>query len=79
MAKDALTVLSGGSKLAPADLSSFAATRVTRPRGGNGCEAVKLYRRHQPDVVIMDLRVPVLGGVDAISMIIAEYLKGTFP
>jgi DNA-binding NarL/FixJ family response regulator len=41
--------------------------------GGNGLEAVELYRRHRPDVVIMDLRMPMLGGVEAISIIVSEY------
>ncbi len=41
--------------------------------GGNGLEAVELYRRHEPDVVIMDLRMPALGGVEAISIIISEF------
>jgi len=41
--------------------------------GGNGFEAVELYRRHLPDVVIMDLRMPALGGVEAISIIRSEF------
>ena len=40
--------------------------------GGNGLEAVEQYRRHRPDVIIMDLRMPALGGVDAISIIVSE-------
>jgi DNA-binding NarL/FixJ family response regulator len=30
----------------------------------NGREAAELYRAEQPDVVLMDLRMPVLGGVE---------------
>ncbi len=41
--------------------------------GGNGFEAVELYRKHLPDVVIMDLRMPALGGVEAISIIKSEF------
>jgi DNA-binding NarL/FixJ family response regulator len=41
--------------------------------GGNGLEAVELYRRHRPDIVIMDLRMPTLGGVEAISIIVSEF------
>jgi DNA-binding NarL/FixJ family response regulator len=41
--------------------------------GSNGLEAVELYRRHEPDVVIMDLRMPALGGVEAISIITTEF------
>jgi DNA-binding NarL/FixJ family response regulator len=36
---------------------------------GNGSEAVELFRRHNPDVTLMDLQMPVLSGVDAIREI----------
>jgi DNA-binding NarL/FixJ family response regulator len=39
---------------------------------GNGQEAVVLFRAEQPDVTLMDLRMPILGGVDAIRAIRAE-------
>jgi DNA-binding NarL/FixJ family response regulator len=39
----------------------------------NGEEAVLLYRQHQPDVALMDLRMPVLNGVDAIRTITGEF------
>jgi DNA-binding NarL/FixJ family response regulator len=39
----------------------------------NGERAVTLYREHQPDVVLMDLRMPVVGGVEAIQAITAEF------
>lgn len=35
----------------------------------NGLEAVEAHDRLQPDVTIMDLRMPVLGGIEAIAMI----------
>ena len=31
----------------------------------NGQQAVELYRKHQPDVTLLDLRMPVMGGVEA--------------
>jgi DNA-binding NarL/FixJ family response regulator len=40
---------------------------------GNGHEAVAKYREHQPDVVVMDLRMPSLGGVEAIVQIRKEF------
>jgi two-component system NarL family response regulator len=40
---------------------------------GNGKEAVELYRQHQPDVALMDLKMPEMGGVDAIRAIRAEF------
>lgn len=33
--------------------------------GRNGAEAVQLYERLSPDLVLMDLSMPVMGGVDA--------------
>jgi DNA-binding NarL/FixJ family response regulator len=39
----------------------------------NGAQAVRLYRDHRPDVVLMDLRMPVVDGVQAIHSIIAEF------
>ena len=39
----------------------------------NGREAVELYRKHRPDVVLMDLRMPVLGGADAIAALRREF------
>ncbi len=39
----------------------------------NGREAVELYRRHRPDVVLMDLRMPVMGGADAIAALRREF------
>jgi DNA-binding NarL/FixJ family response regulator len=39
----------------------------------NGERAVALYRERRPDVVLMDLRMPVMGGVDAIRTITGEF------
>ena len=41
--------------------------------GTNGREAVALYREHRPDVVLMDLRMPGMGGVEAIAAIRREF------
>ena len=38
----------------------------------DGAEAVEAYRRHKPDVTLMDLRLPKLGGADAIAQIRQE-------
>jgi DNA-binding NarL/FixJ family response regulator len=42
-------------------------------QGTNGREAVALYREHKPDVVLMDLRMPEMGGVEAIAVIRREW------
>jgi DNA-binding NarL/FixJ family response regulator len=36
---------------------------------GDGAESVELYQRHQPDIVLMDLRLPGMSGVEAILAI----------
>lgn len=38
-----------------------------------GKQALELYRQHQPDVTLMDLRLPVMSGVDAVTAIRKEY------
>jgi DNA-binding NarL/FixJ family response regulator len=40
---------------------------------GNGRQAVELFRVHRPDVMLMDLGMPVMGGAEAIGHIIAEF------
>ncbi len=35
----------------------------------NGVEAIELFRQEQPDVTLMDLRMPQMGGVEAITAI----------
>jgi two-component system, NarL family, response regulator len=38
-----------------------------------GTEAVALFRQHQPDVTLMDLRMPEMNGVEAIVAILQEF------
>jgi DNA-binding NarL/FixJ family response regulator len=39
----------------------------------NGREAVEQFRRHHPDVTLMDLQMPEMSGIDAISAIRGEF------
>ncbi|MBW4442007.1 MAG: response regulator transcription factor [Plectolyngbya sp. WJT66-NPBG17] len=39
----------------------------------DGQQAIDLYREHQPDVTLMDLRMPGMGGVETIAAICAEF------
>jgi DNA-binding NarL/FixJ family response regulator len=39
----------------------------------NGREAVEGYRQHRPDVTLMDLSMPVMSGLEAISAILTEF------
>ena len=38
-----------------------------------GREGVEQYRQHQPDIMLIDLKMPEMGGVDAIRTIRAEF------
>jgi two-component system, NarL family, response regulator len=40
---------------------------------GDGYQALEVYRQKEPDVVLMDLRLPGLGGVEAIIAIRKEF------
>lgn len=49
-------------------LTDFAGINVTG-QAANGQEAVSQYRLLQPDITLMDLQMPLMGGVDAILAI----------
>lgn len=40
---------------------------------GNGKEALELFRRHKPEVTILDVNMPVMGGVEALKAIKSEF------
>jgi DNA-binding NarL/FixJ family response regulator len=42
-------------------------------QAATGTEGIQQYREHQPDVVLMDLRLPDLSGIDAMIAIRAEF------
>src|SRR5579872_3386986 len=41
----------------------------------NGQQAVELYRKHQPDITLLDLRMPIVSGVEAAQQIREEFPK----
>lgn len=43
-----------------------------RGEATNGIEAVELWHARRPDVVVMDLRMPVMSGLEAAGQILAE-------
>ena len=47
---------------------------VVVAEAANGQEAVALFREHRPEIALMDLRMPVMGGVEATIAI-----RGDFP
>ena len=42
-------------------------------QAANGREAVEAFRKHRPDVTLMDLQMPEMNGLDAIGAIRAEF------
>jgi DNA-binding NarL/FixJ family response regulator len=42
-------------------------------QASNGREAIERFREHQPDVTLMDLRLPDMSGIDAMIAIRAEF------
>ena len=46
---------------------------VVVAEGTNGQQAIDLYRLHRPDVALIDLRMPQVGGVEAIVAIRKEF------
>jgi len=42
-------------------------------QAGDGVRAVELYRAHRPDVTMMDLRMPQMGGSEATAAILGEF------
>lgn len=41
--------------------------------GINGQQAIDLYNQHKPDITLIDLRMPVVGGVEAIATIRSNF------
>lgn len=44
---------------------------------GDGQQAVDLAREHQPDVCILDVKMPVMDGIEAVDIITAESIAPT--
>jgi DNA-binding NarL/FixJ family response regulator len=42
-------------------------------QASTGREAIQLFREHRPDVTLMDLRMPDISGIDALSAILGEF------
>jgi len=47
-------------------------------QAGTGEESLQLFRRHQPDITLMDLRMPDMSGVEAIRAIRKEFPASRF-
>lgn len=43
--------------------------------GNNGKEGIELYRRLKPDVLLMDIRMEIMSGLEAGEQILSEFLE----
>ena len=63
----------------PVFRSGLAALLGTQPdmsivaEASNGREAIDQFRRHRPDIVLMDLQMPEMNGLDAMMAIRSEF------
>jgi CheY-like chemotaxis protein len=48
-------------------------------RAANGREAVDLARRHRPDLILMDMMMPLMSGYEAIAALKAEAVTRDIP
>lgn len=46
---------------------------IVEVEASNGEQAVSAYRQHQPDIVLMDLKLPGMNGVEATKVICGEF------
>jgi two-component system NarL family response regulator len=53
---------------------SMQADMTVVAEAANGQQAVELFRKHRPDVALLDMRMPVMSGVEA-----AREIRGEFP
>jgi two-component system, NarL family, response regulator len=44
----------------------------------DGEQAIELYRTYRPDIVLMDLRMPLIDGIEAMKAIRKEFSEGRF-
>lgn len=47
-------------------------------QAGSGEEAIELFEKHQPDITLMDLRLPGISGVEAVRTITARHHDAKF-
>jgi DNA-binding NarL/FixJ family response regulator len=67
IADDHTTFLAGLSSIIDMERDMIVIAQAT-----DGCQAVDLWRKHRPSVALLDLRMPMLDGVDVINEIRRE-------
>ena len=59
-----------------ANIISHEADLVVVAEAANGVEAIEAFERYRPDVTLLDLRMPVMEGVEAVRQIRASRSAG---
>ena len=57
-----------------AGLVSLQADLLLVAEASTGREAIQLFRAHRPDITLMDIQMPEMSGLDAISAILSEFV-----
>jgi DNA-binding NarL/FixJ family response regulator len=77
MSSDAIRILSVDDhaliREGIASLLSVQADMKLIAEASNGREAIQQFRQHRPDITLMDLQMPEMGGLDAIGAIRGEF------
>ena len=48
---------------------------IVEAEASNGSQAIEVFRKHQPDIVLMDLKLPGASGIEATAAICKEFPK----
>lgn len=56
-----------------ANIINYDPEMIVVAQAEDGQQAIDCYREHQPDVTLMDLRMPKMGGVEAITAICTQF------
>lgn len=43
--------------------------------GNNGLEAIEIYEKYQPDILLLDIQMPEMNGLEAAKIILEKYPK----
>jgi DNA-binding NarL/FixJ family response regulator len=49
------------------------ADMTVQAEASNGAQAIEQFRKHRPDIVLMDLKLPGMGGIEATAAICKEF------
>jgi len=57
----------------------FDETKVKTLEASNGKEAVQMAKEHMPDIILMDIKMPVMGGIEAMKILKSDPQTSQIP